>query len=283
MRAEAKSFAAGTVVNALATLKGVAFGIKLETRVVFREESDLKGFYVLQDGRMERSAIAEKLMRNSGIEGGVFEVESEIPRRSGLGSSSAFMNAMITAAMKAMEMELNAEKILRINARISLESGMSYTGAFDDASASLLGGLVFSDNSRMRLYRREELEGKAVILLPEWERGEVNLREIRRGKEDVERAFRLAMRGELKAAMYLNSMHYCTKLNLPLDPVTAVQHLDVNAGLSGNGPSYVAFGRELDEVKEIWNGFGRVIERSLVSTPAEDVMIPDSLFTYYEP
>ncbi|NOY10859.1 MAG: shikimate kinase, partial [Archaeoglobi archaeon] len=210
MRTEAKSFAAGTVVNALATLKGVAFGIKLETRVVFREEDELKGFYVLQDGRMERSAIAEKLMRNSGVEGGVFEVESEIPRRSGLGSSSAFMNAMIMAAMKAMEMPLNAEKILRINARISLESGMSYTGAFDDASASLLGGLVFSDNSRMRLYRRDELEGKVVILLPKWERGEVNLREIRRGREEVDRAFRLAMRGELKAAMYLNSMHYCT-------------------------------------------------------------------------
>lgn len=283
MKGRAESYAAGTVVNALATLKGVAFGIDLKTRAVFKEEDDLKGFYVLQGEKLERSAIAEKLMRNSGIEGGVFEVESEIPRKSGLGSSSAFMNALIVSAMKVMGIELNAEKILRINARLSLECGMSYTGAFDDASASLLGGLVFSDNARMKLYRRDELNGRVIILLPEWERGEVNLREIRRDRDSVDRAFRLAMRGELKTAMYLNSLHYCTKLSLPLDPVTAVQHLDVNAGLSGNGPSYVAFGKELEEAKEIWKSFGTVIERSLISIPAEDLKIPESLFTYYEP
>ena len=281
MRIRAESYAAGTVVNALATLKGAAFGIDLRTRAVFREESDLKGFYVLQREEMERSALAEKLMRNSGIAGGVFEVESEIPRRSGLGSSSAFMNVLIVSAMKAMGMSLNAEKVLRINARLSLESGMSYTGAFDDASASLLGGLVFSDNARMKLYRRNELTGRVLILLPEWRRGEVSLREIRRDREDVERAFRLAMRGDLKAAMYLNSLHYCRKLGLPLEPVTALQHLDVSAGLSGNGPSYVALGKELKEVREVWESFGRVLERELVSTPAEDVEIPESLFTYY--
>ncbi|WP_456369510.1 shikimate kinase [Geoglobus sp.] len=281
MTVKACSYAAGTVVNALATLKGVAFGIDLRTRVTFREEEGLRGFYILQEERLERNAIAEKLMRNSGIEGGIFEVESEIPRGSGLGSSSAFMNVLIAASMKVMGLELDAERMLRANARLSLESGMSYTGAFDDASASLLGGLVFSDNSRMKLYRREALEGEVLILLPEWRRGEVRLGDIRRERENVERAFRLAMRGELKAAMYLNSLHYCTKLGLPIEPVTSVQHLSVNAGLSGNGPSYVAFGEELKEVEEIWESFGKVVKRRLVSVPAEDVVIPESLFTYY--
>jgi len=277
MKVRAKSYSAGTVINALAIFKGVAFGIDLETRVVFSEKSD-KGFYISRNGEIERSSLAEKLMRNSGIEGGIFEVESEIPERSGLGSSSAFMNGLILCAFKVMGYELRADRILRLNARMSLEAGLSYTGAFDDASASLLGGFVFSDNLRMKLYKRTELEGDVAILIPSWERGHVDLEEIRNGSEDVDRAFRLAMEGKMKEAMLLNSMHYCRKLSLPLEPVYAVQTLNVSAGLSGNGPSYVAFGEDVDKVMEIWENFGRTVKRKIINKPCDDLVIPESLF-----
>ena len=280
MRAEARSYAAGTVVNALATFRGAAFTIDLETKVTFSER-DEKGFYVSSGGKAERSLIAEKLMRNSDISGGVFKVESEIPRKSGLGSSSAFMNAMILCAFKARGYELKADRILRLNARMSLEAGMSYTGAFDDASASLLGGFVFSDNLKMKLYRRVESDGKVAILIPEWEREHVDLEEIRRSHEDVDRAFRLAMEGKMKEAMFLNSMHYCRKIKLPIEPVQAVQALDVAAGLSGNGPCYVAFGEDIDRAAEVWESFGRVIVRNIVSEPCDEVSIPDSLFFHH--
>ncbi|MBE8539610.1 shikimate kinase [Geoglobus acetivorans] len=277
MKVKSKSYAAGTVINALATFKGVAFGIDLETRVVFSETDD-RGFYIFQKGRLERSAIAEKLMRNSDFEGGVFRVESEIPERSGLGSSSAFMNAIILATLKAQEQELNAGKILRLNARMSLEFGMSYTGAFDDASASLLGGFVFSDNLRMKLYRRVEPEGEVLVLIPEWQRGDVKPDVMKEGSENVERAFNLAMEGKYKEAMLINSMHYCPKLNLPLEPVYALQNLNVSAGLSGNGPSYVAFGDDIDAAEEIWCSFGKVIRRKMVNVPADLIEIPENLF-----
>ena len=277
MKVRAKSYAAGTAVNALATLKGVAFGIDLETEVIFSER-DERGFYVSSHGRVERSSIAEKIMRNSGIEGGIFEVKSEIPRKSGLGSSSAFMNALILCAFKTMGFELKADRILRLNARMSLEAGMSYTGAFDDASASLLGGFVFSDNLRMKLYRRIELDGDVVILIPAWERGRINLGEIRRDAEFVSRAFGLAMEGKFREAMLLNSMHYCRKIGMPLDPIYAIQSLDVSAGLSGNGPCYVAFGNDTDRVVEVWESFGEVSIRKIVSKPCDDVVISESLF-----
>ncbi len=277
MKAEAKSYAAGTVVNALATFRGVAFAIGLESRVTFSEK-DEKGFYVSSERRVQRSPVAEKLMRGSEISGGVFRVDSEIPRKSGLGSSSAFMNALILCAFKVRGYELRADRILRLNARMSLEAGMSYTGAFDDASASLLGGFVFSDNLKMRLYRRHEKVGKAAILIPEWGRGRVNLEDMRSSKEDVDRAFRLAMEGKMKEAMLLNSMHYCRKIGLPLEPVQAVQSLNVAAGLSGNGPCYVAFGEEVDTVVDIWENFGKVIVRDIVNEPCDKISVPDSLF-----
>ncbi len=277
MKVRSKSFAAGTVVNALATFKGVAFGIDLTTRVTF-SEGDERGFYVASQGRIERSPVAEKIMRNSEIEGGIFEVESEIPRKSGLGSSSAFMNAMILCAFKTMDLDLRGDRILRLNARMSLEAGMSYTGAFDDASASLLGGFVFSDNLKMKLYRRIEAEGEVAILFPEWKRGEIDLERIRGDVGSLEKAFRLAMEGKFREAMLLNSMHYCQKIGLPLDPVYAVQSFDVSTGLSGNGPSYVAFGNDAERVAEVWESFGDVIMREMVSEPCDDVVIPESLF-----
>lgn len=278
MRVKGEAYSAGTILNAIATLKGVAFGIDLKTTVYF-EESDERGFYILQEGKKKRDAIAEKLMRNSEFEGGIFRVESEIPMRSGLGSSSAFMNALILTAFKAQERELLASRILKLNARMSLEAGMSYTGAFDDASASLLGGVVFSDNLKMKLFKREELEEKEIlILIPEWKRGDVDVKKLRSNFEDVERAFRLAMGGKFREAMFLNSLHYCAKLELPLDPVFALQNLKISAGLSGNGPTYVAFGDDIDKAKEIWENYGRVIRRRTINEPVEDVIVDREIF-----
>jgi len=277
MRVKAKSYAAGTVVNALATLKGVAFGIDLKTEMMFSER-DERGFYISDGEKIERSTIAEKLMRDSGYEGGIFRVKSEIPKKSGLGSSSAFMNCLILCAFKATGKELKADRILRLNARMSLETGMSYTGAFDDASASLLGGFVFSDNLKMKLYKRIEVDGKVIILLPSWERGDVDLERIRSDVADVERAFLLAMEGRFREAMFLNSMHYCRKLEVPLEPIHAIQSYNISAGLSGNGPSYVAFGEDVDEVKDVWKDFGEIIVKDIVNEPSEEVHITESLF-----
>ncbi len=271
---KAESYAAGTIINALATFKGVAFGIDLKIRGRFRED-DSKRLCIVENGKAVEMPLLYKIFRNLS---GVIEIESEIPVRSGLGSSSAFMNVLLVLAAKIRGEEIDAERILKANARISLETGISYTGAFDDASASLLGGVVFSDNSKMKLFKREILEGDVIILLPDFERGEVNLKKIREDKEIVERAFKLAMEGKFKEAMLLNSMHYCRKIGLPLEPVISVQDLNVSAGLSGNGPCYVAFGEDMRDVESIWKSFGETIRRRIVNEPAENVKIPKTLF-----
>jgi len=275
--AEAKAYAAGTVVNALATGKGAAFAISLITKV--RVELGGKSVTFTLNGEEGRSEVAERVLRSFGS-GGVIEVESEIPQGSGLGSSSAFMNALITACLKARGERLDARRILTANSRISLEMGISYTGAFDDASASLLGGLVVTDNYAMKILKWGKLTTSCLLLFPEWGRGHVNLREIRRDTEAVELAIKEVLEGNIGRAMLHSSLHYCRTLGYPLLPVEIAAKYDVSAGLSGNGPTFLALGdrRELKRLASEWQGFGRVEIAEVVNEKAEDVEVPGSLF-----
>ncbi len=277
-KGSARAFAAGTVINALATGIGSAFGIELETRVKVTFEEDLKHSALYINGRKSNPSLVSRTLKNFGK--AVVEVESDIPRRSGLGSSSAFMNALITAAFKAFGQELDASIILSMNARSSLECRISYTGAFDDASASLLGGLVISNNPEMRLIKWKKLSGRAVILIPSWKRGEVSLERIRSDTSLVSRAIANAMSGDYRSAMLNNSKHYCSAIGYPVEPVERALEFDVHAGLSGNGPAYVAFGNSsnIKEVESMWKEYGRVIRTKLAERPAEDVKISDDLF-----
>ena len=283
--AEAKAYAAGTIVNALATGKGAAFAISLTTRV--KVELSGKSVTFILNGEESRSEVVERVLRSFGS-GGVVEVESEIPQGSGLGSSSAFMNALITACLKARGERLNARRILTANSRISLEMGISYTGAFDDASASLLGGLVVTDNYAMKILKWEKLDDvlddvntKCLLLFPQWERGNVNLKEIRRDVEVIENALREALKGNIRQAMFLNSLHYCRVLGYPLLPVEIAAKYDVSSGLSGNGPTFLALGnkKELKMLASEWQEFGKVKIVEVVNEKAEDVEVPASLFT----
>jgi len=276
---EGQAYAAGTVINALATGIGCAFGLDLRTRVTISFEEDLRKNIVYENGEQTENPIVDRVMTTFGKKG-VVRIESEIPRGSGLGSSSAFMNALLTALFKATHQELDAFRILTSNAQISLEMGISYTGAFDDASASLLGGFVISNNTKMRLLKRDKIEGEAIVLIPPWKRGEVSLDRIRENTELVEKAVKEAIDGNYRLAMIYNSQHYCRVLGYTYEPIEKAEKLNVSAGLSGNGPTYVAFGSK-DEIKElegIWNEYGEIIRTKLVTEPAENVTVPEHLF-----
>ncbi len=272
---KAKAYGAGTVVNALATFKGCAFGISLKTEVKIEVDENIKTSYIHGVDDEKANFVVNKILSSLGLKA-VVEVDSEIPKGMGLGGSSAFVNALICAGFKERGEVLNAYRILKTNSRVSLEAGISYTGAFDDASASLLGGINFSDNKKMKLFKIENLEGKAIILIPEWNRKKVELKKS--GKELVEKAFLLALDGKYKEAMYLNSLYYCSSFELPLEPILVSKDLDVSAGLSGNGTAYIAFGNDVNELKKIWENFGEVLFVKIVNKPSENVFIPKEIF-----
>ena len=278
--AKAKAYAAGTIVNALATGYGSAFALNLTTNVKLRFEDDLKENIVYENGNRVENPIVDRILITVNKKA-VVEIESEILRQSGLGSSSAFMNALITALFKELNEELNAHTILTTNARVSLEMGISYTGAFDDASASLLGGIVVSNNHKMRILKWDKKQAEALVLIPPWQRNEVLMDEIKKDVEFVEKAIKEAFDGKYKDAMLHNSLHYCSALRYPLEPLNVALKCDVAAGLSGNGPCYIAFG-DIGELYKVWKEFGEVVRTRIVNECAENLIIPDYLFESLE-
>ncbi len=274
-----KAYAAGTVLNALATGIGSAFGIDLLTRVKLELDDKVSRSAIVDGESIEESPIVDRILSTFGLKGYVF-VESEIPKGSGLGSSSAFVNALLVAVMKAVKDELDAHRILSANARISLELGISYTGAFDDASASLLGGFVVSNNTRLRLYRWDKIKTYSAVLIPRFKRMEIDWGKIRGRKERLSSAVELAKRGSYCEAMKENTKYYCEIIGYPLEVARVGWEKGVCCGLSGNGPCYVAFGekKEMMEIKDVWSEYGKVVVRRVPDEPAEKVEIPKTLF-----
>ncbi len=274
-----KAYAAGTVLNALATGIGSAFGINLLTKVKLELDDKIPRSAIINEEKIEESPVVDRILSTFGIRGYVI-VNSEIPKGSGLGSSSAFVNALIVAVMKFANDELDAYRILSANARISLELGISYTGAFDDASASLLGGFVVSNNTKLRLYRWDKIKMYSAVLIPKFRRKKIDWNKIRMQRERLSLAVELAKKGSYCEAMKENTKYYCEIIGYPLKIAKIGWERGVCCGLSGNGPCYVAFGEKsiITEIKDIWSNYGKVVVRRVPDEPAEKVRISKNLF-----
>ena len=160
-----------SVVNAVSTGFGVAYGISLSTKAEVRE-SDTVSLKI--NGVSADSFFAEAIFfrfresTGSELSGAEISVVSEIPQSVGLKSSSAAANAIILALADEVGLHLSYTDILRMGCIASLDAGVSITGAYDDAAACLLGGAVFTDNHGMKMLKRVSLPDHlaAVIVIP---------------------------------------------------------------------------------------------------------------------
>ncbi|NHW89388.1 MAG: shikimate kinase [Archaeoglobales archaeon] len=272
----AKAYAAGTVLNALATGIGCAFGINLILEVKIRPSDEN---VLIVNGKERGTEVLEKVLNFFSEKLRVI-VKSEIPERSGLGSSSAFLNALLSAIMKKNDKKLFASEILRVNADLSLKAGISYTGAFDDASASLLGGFVISENYRRALREWFICKGYAAVLIPNFQRGKVDWETIKRESQKLGNVEEKLRRHDFCEVMRKNTVFYCSLLGYPIDIAERLWKEGICCGLSGNGPSFVAIGDRSDVIfaKEIWSEFGKVLIKKISEKPAEEVLINRELF-----
>ncbi|MCS7143865.1 MAG: shikimate kinase [Archaeoglobaceae archaeon] len=269
-----KAYAAGTILNALATGIGCAFGIDLKT--IAKVKIDSENVFIV-NGENRNPEILNKILSHFGIKAQVI-LKSDIPERSGLGSSSAFINAVLCAIMK--KEDLFAHKILRLNAELSLKAGISYTGAFDDASASLLSGVVLSDNYKMKLYSWIPFTKRTAVLIPEFKRGKVDWDKIKSQGERLKNALEKLKKLEFREVMVENTKFYCEMIGYPLEIAERLWKEDICCGLSGNGPAFVAIGNddEISTAKEVWKEYGEVIIGKIPEKPAEEVVITSDLF-----
>jgi len=261
------AFGAGTVINAIATYKGSAFGIDLRTEADVALKGDLIEGEIEGGGDtrlIERAC--ELVLKHFDVDSGAkIRTKSQLPQASGLKSSSAAANATVLATLRAIGRDMEPLEMTRLGVRAALDSGVSITGAFDDACASMLGGVVMTDNKTNELLKRETIESDVVIYAPDKKAfsSQTNVARSRAIGPWVDAAFEMAMRGEYRKAMTLNGFLYTAALGYSAEPMVAALELGVDAvSLSGTGPSYVALaeGEKLDRLKAAWSSYpGRVI------------------------
>jgi shikimate kinase len=276
LRGFATVMGAATILNAVATWKGSAFGIGLKTtaEVELDHSARVRGDIPGIDANLVVRCV-ELVLEKFGIEhGGVVRTRSEIPVASGLKSSSAAANAAVLATLDAIGDEMGLIESAKIGVAAAREAGVTITGALDDALASMLGGVVVTDNREMKLLKRDELESDVLLLVPERKlfSKDTDIRRSRLIAPLAELAFDLAMRGDYGRAMTLNGFLYCGALGIPAEPlIVALENGAWGTSLSGTGPSYAALidADKMETLESAWNNFGgRVIKTKVNNNPA---------------
>lgn len=273
MEGRASAPAAGTVINALAAGRGAAFAIDRETTasVSLTAGGTVTGEIAGTpegDTRLIERCVELVVAEYGDGHGGTVRTESEIPMAAGLKSSSAAANAVVIATLDALGVPVNDaeggdgvsyEDAARLGVRAAREVGVTVTGAFDDASASMLGGLTVTDNTTDELLAREDVAWDVLVWTPDEQAfsAEADTERCRRVASIVEVAMDLALDGAYERAMTLNGLAFCAALDFPTDPMVEALPYVEGVSLSGTGPSYVAVGERagLEKVQEAWGEY----------------------------
>ncbi len=261
MIARAAAPAAGTVLNALANGYGSAFAIDAytEATVELDDTESVSGKIAgveNADTRLIERCVERCIERFGDGEGGHVHTESEVPMASGLKSSSAAANATVLATLEALNADLGREAACRLGVEAARDVGVTVTGAFDDASASMLGGVTVTDNTEDELLRRDEPEWDVLVYTPD-ERAFSADADVSRCEQIAPMAdivYDLAADGEYGSAMAVNGFAFCAALDYPTEPLVEALP-STTASLSGTGPSYTAVGDRdaLKSLESVWS------------------------------
>ncbi|MEM3439729.1 MAG: shikimate kinase [Candidatus Bathyarchaeia archaeon] len=272
MIGKALSHGAATIINAMATGKGAAFGIALwtEAEVELFPNSSIREVEIKSDPE-ESATLAEKCvetvlnyfrLKNFGFK---VVTNSNIPIARGLKSSSVASNAIVMATLSALGKKLSDMEILNLAVNAAIEANTTITGAFDDASASLLGNVVITDNLQRKIIKYFKIEDyKVVISIPDEKRytRDVDIRRIKALSKQVEIAYKEALLGNYWNAMTINGLIYSAALKYPSDLIVdCLESGAIAAGISGKGPAIIAISREtnINDIREILSWYGKVI------------------------
>jgi shikimate kinase len=285
MEASVLCHGAATIVNAIATGRGAAFGISLETRAHVRlNEKSTFTACIEGCGDEDTTLIrlcAKKVLRYFKLDYGADIVtESNIPIAAGLKSSSTAANAVCLATLAAIRKEhkaaLSDGKLIDLAVDAALEAKVTVTGAYDDACASYFGGYVVTDNAKRRILKKGRMpeDLKVLIYVPDKKSytSKVDVKKTKILAAEVSLAWKQALKGNLYSAMNVNGLLYSAALGYDAGiPLAALEAGAIAAGLSGKGPSVVALTKkEPEKIKEAWSAFeGRIIEANINNRKAE--------------
>ena len=277
MKKVVRSPGSATIINAIATGFGSAFGIGLD--IVCNAKTQSHSITCSNDVGADTSLMELCVSNvfdyydiNSDEFGLDIKTTSELPMASGLSSSSALSNAVTAISSKIISEEFNLEPlsdfdIINLAIESSLKAKVTITGAFDDATASYFGGVTVTDNGARKILIKEPMEELPVLVyMPNFisKSGSSDVNKMKLMAPLVETAFEIAKNKDYFKALNLNGLIYSAALGF--DSSIAIEALNAGAlasGLSGTGSSFVAICEEdkIDDIKEAWSLLdGRVIE-----------------------
>ena len=269
---------AGTIINAIAMWKGSAFGIDLKTRanVRFTNNNRISGTIKGGGNSYLIERCVELVFEKFNYQGGAtVTTSSDIPVASGLKSSSAAANAATLAALDVLGKSMEPLEVAHIGVQAALDANVTITGAFDDAAASMLGGVVITDNRSNTLISREEIESEVIIYSPNI-KAYTSRTDVGRSRliaPWIDMAYELAIRGDYKKAMTLNGFLYSSALGFSSEPMLMALELGIDGvSLSGTGPAYTALveGEKGDRLADAWSSLdGKVIRTKVNNTGAQ--------------
>lgn len=252
MRGVGTATAALTIINALPTGVGCALGVGLSaTAEVHLRSHDADAPPGLRIPPANRTPLVETAVRVAFSrflphppDSAELIVRSEIPVARGLKSSSAVASAIVLAVAHAADIDVTPLEVARLSAEIGRASGVSATGAFDDALAGLRPGFCLTDNREDRLLGSTDATPgwEAAILVPPGSHGlsPGYLPEFVREAPQSTRAIDLARAGAYWEAMELNSDLVERVMGYDYASLRAELLAEgaLGAGVSGLGPSF---------------------------------------------
>ena len=278
MEGRAAALGAGTVLNALATGTGAAFGIDVETRATVELDPAAEGV----DGEIAEDAAADTDLIERCValatarwgdgEGGRVRTDSDVPLAAGLKSSSAAANATVLATCDALGLAVGDDPddpavdvtrlaACRLGVRAAREAGVTVTGAFDDATASMLGGVTVTDNDTDDLRHREAVDWDVLVWTPPGRAysADADVARCEAVAPMADLVADLALDGRYGEAMTVNGLAFSAALGFDADPAVEAMPHATAVSLSGTGPSVVAVAdpadpeTDLDAVADAWS------------------------------
>jgi shikimate kinase len=265
MQGEATAPAAGTVLNALATGVGSAFAIDeyvTATVALDASRSEVTGEIAGEpDGDtalIERCVVLVTDQLGDG-QGGRVRTESEVPTAAGLKSSSAAANATVLATLAALDAgdAIDREDAARIGVEAARATGVTVTGAFDDASASMVGGVTLTDNEADEILARGSVDWDVLVYTPPDRAysADADVDRCRAIAPVAHLVEDLAFDAQYATAMSVNGLAFAAALEFDADPLLEALPHAAGASISGTGPSITAVGERasLEPVADRWN------------------------------
>lgn len=277
--AEAIAHGAATIVNAIATGKGAAFGVDLWTKakVSITNEPNVIESEIGSEPSEDKTLIEKsvnRVFKHFKVEkqfGAKVKTSSNIPIARGLKSSSAAANAVVLATAASLGKSLQDLDAINLGVDAAYDAKVTLTGAFDDACASFFGGIVITDNLKRKLKACASFAESFSVLFhvppKKAYTSETNMDKLKVISPLVKIAYQEATKGNTWTALSLNGLIYSSALGF--DPSVALDALNAGAmaaGLCGKGPAVTVVVSEdnFEQVKAILHNYeGKIISAKL--------------------